>query len=68
MELKEETLTGADLMRSSRSKLEEWLVNYQRRSRETMRKEAEAKGHFCSSSGDGASQKRKRRADKADGG
>ena len=37
MELKEETLTGADLMRSSRSKLEEWLVNYQRRSRETMR-------------------------------
>ena len=47
MELKEQTLTGADLMRSSRSKLEEWLVNYQRRSRETMRKEAEAKGHFC---------------------
>lgn len=68
MELKEETLTGADLMRSSQSTLKEWLVNYQRRSRETMRKEAGARVHFCSSSGDGASQKRKRRADKAGGG
>lgn len=34
MELKEETLTGADLMRSSQSTLKEWLVNYQRRSRD----------------------------------